>query len=168
MQRSYVDIRGRDADWIQLASMAGFAIARSGDCWVGYDGAGTIMITPDDSLDADDTLAQIILHELCHFCVEGPASAHQFDWGLDNTDERHVWREHAALRLQATTLSEFGLRDTLHPTTEFRGWYAAMNEGRVAVVPAVQTAAEEGARRLRAASWYPRLRQLLSALSPGP
>ena len=36
-------------------------------------------------LDADDSLAQLVLHEICHLLVQGPAHRDQNDWGLDNT-----------------------------------------------------------------------------------
>lgn len=119
-------VRDLDADWLALLARHGFAVVRSPVAWVAYDGAGTITIAPDDLLDADDSIAQIAFHELCHFWVEGEASRAQPDWGLDNTDEKHVSREQAALRLQAHLLDRHGLRLALVATTDFRPYYESL------------------------------------------
>ena len=79
-----------------------------------------------ESLDADDCLAQMILHELCHALVQGPDAFDRPDWGLDNTSERDLHLEHAALCLQAALLDPYGLRDVLAPTTEHRPFYDAL------------------------------------------
>jgi hypothetical protein len=119
-------LRTLDAEWTALAARHGFALRRDAASWVSYDGRGTISVAPDELLDADDTLAQIVLHELCHFAVEGEAAREWPDWGLDNTDDRHVAHEHAALVVQATLADRFGLRAALVATTDFRPWYEAL------------------------------------------
>lgn len=122
-------IHGRtDRDWLGLLRAAGFKVSRSPDSFVSYDGDGTINIAPDSEMDADDHLAQIVLHELCHHLVEGDDSRHHPDWGLDNMDERHVPREHAALRVQAALADRFGLRAHMVATTDFRPFYEALGE----------------------------------------
>jgi hypothetical protein len=116
-------LRTLDADWVEVISKFGFQIVRNADGWVTYDGRGTIAVVPNSELDTDDTLAQILLHELLHHFVEGPNSYNLPDWGLDNTSEQHVVKEHANLHLQAAVLDLFGLRDILVPTTTFRTYY---------------------------------------------
>ncbi len=106
--------------WTACASAVGFRIARSRDVYAATDGEGTIYLGTDDILDPDDSLAQMILHELCHALVEGEAGECQPDWGLDNTSGRDTWHEHACLRLQAYLTAAWGLREFFAPTTDFR------------------------------------------------
>lgn len=106
--------------WINCAERLGFRVSRTDAAYVTYDGRGTIAIGHAELLDADDSLAQIILHELCHALVEGDEGRRAADWGLDNTSTRDVWREHACLRLQAYLAGSVGLREFFAPTTDFR------------------------------------------------
>ncbi|MEY2700399.1 MAG: hypothetical protein RIQ52_1154 [Pseudomonadota bacterium] len=106
--------------WLACAEAAGFRVARSDSVYASSDGQGTLWIGHDALLDADDQLAQMILHELCHALVEGEAGERLPDWGLDNASSRHTWREHACLRLQAALTAPWGLRAFLAPTTDFR------------------------------------------------
>ncbi|MDF9391765.1 MULTISPECIES: YkgJ family cysteine cluster protein [Methylococcus] len=106
--------------WIACAENIGFRVARSPEVYASTDGRGTILIGTDDLLDPDDSLAQMIFHELCHALVEGEAGEAQVDWGLDNTSNRHLWREQACLRLQAYLADGVGLGDFFAPTTDFR------------------------------------------------
>ncbi len=119
-------LRTLDADAVALAQTLGWQVERDAEAWVAFV-PPVLHIAPDEGLDGDDTLVQIVLHEVCHFLVEGPASAQAWDWGLDNTDDRHVSHEHAALRLQATLADRFGLREALVATTDFRPWYEALD-----------------------------------------
>lgn len=79
-------------------------------------------------MDADDCLAQMVFHELCHWLIQGVPSVGWVDWGLDNEGARDTEREHACLRLQAELLAPHGLRRTLAPTTDFRAFYDALPE----------------------------------------
>lgn len=106
--------------WLGCAESLGFRIARSETVYASSDGRGTLWIGVDALLDADDQLAQMILHELCHALIEGEEGERLPDWGLDNTSGRHTWREHACLRLQAVLTAPWGLRDFFAPTTDFR------------------------------------------------
>ncbi|MDD2767850.1 MAG: YkgJ family cysteine cluster protein [Methylococcus sp.] len=106
--------------WITCAESVGFRIERSPDVYASTDGQGTLLIGTDDTLDPDDSLAQMIFHELCHALVEGEEGERLLDWGLDNTGNRHLWREQACLRLQAYLAGSVGLRDFFAPTTDFR------------------------------------------------
>lgn len=106
--------------WIDCAERVGFRIERTPDAYASTDGRGTILIGTRETLDPDDSLAQMILHELCHVLVEGEEAEQLVDWGLDNTSNRHLWREHACLRLQAHLAGRVGLRNFFAPTTDFR------------------------------------------------
>lgn len=106
--------------WTLCAERIGFRIERTPDVYAATDGRGAILIGTDDILDPDDSLAQMILHELCHALVEGEDGEMLPDWGLDNTSKRHLRREHACLRLQAHLAGSVGLRDFFAPTTDFR------------------------------------------------
>jgi putative zinc- or iron-chelating protein len=114
-----------DAVWIACAARMDLPVARGGEAYVHFDGR-TLWIAGGEHLDSDDTLAQLVLHEICHMAVQGPATRHAPDWGLDNTTDRDVERERAAVRLQAHLCGAFGLRGALYPTTEVRAYFEAM------------------------------------------
>jgi hypothetical protein len=123
-------LRSLDAQALRLAELHGWRVERSPAAWVSYR-PGVIQVAPDETLDADDTLLQIVLHEWCHHMVEGPGSAALPDWGLDNETDADEAHEHAALRFQAWLTSQFGLRWVLMPTTDFRSWYDALPDDPV-------------------------------------
>ena len=92
--------------WLTAATELGLRVRRSPHGYATTDGNGSLSIAPDGDLDADDCLAQIILHELCHALVQGPSSFSMPDWGLSNDMEEaekrgDFIREHACLRVQA-------------------------------------------------------------------
>ena len=114
--------------WLTAATELGLQVRRSPHGYATTDGNGGLSIAPDSDLDADDCLAQIILHELCHALVQGPSSFSMPDWGLSNDMEEaekrgDFIREHACLRVQAALLRPHGLRRLLGPTTDFRAFY---------------------------------------------
>ena len=109
-----------DVIWIACAARVGYRVERSREVYASTDGRGTLLIGADDLLDADDSLAQMILHELCHALIEGEVGEALADWGLDNASNRHLSRERACLRLQAYLAGSAGLREFLAPTTDFR------------------------------------------------
>lgn len=106
--------------WIACAERVGFRIRRTPDAYASTDGQGTILVATDEMFDPDDSLAQMILHELCHALVEGEAGETRLDWGLGYRLGGDPWREHACLRLQAWLSDSFGLRGFFAPTTDFR------------------------------------------------
>jgi len=152
------------AVWLAAASRIGLGVARSREVFACTDGRGTLHIGDDDQLDADDCLAQMIFHELCHSLVEGVESFGVEDWGLDNQHERDLPREQACLRLQALLAAPHGLREVLAPTTDHRRFYDALPDDPLAPRddPTV-VMARAGAARAERAPWAPHLAEALTA-----
>lgn len=106
--------------WLACAEQIGFRVRRTTEAYASSDGRGTLWIADDSLFDPDDSLAQMIFHELCHALVEGDAGETRQDWGLGYAVGNNPWREHACLRLQAYLAGGVGLRDFFAPTTDFR------------------------------------------------
>lgn len=120
-----------DRIWSSAAASLGLQIKRGKHAYASTDGRGTLTIAPDEDLDADDCLGQIILHEICHWLVQGEDSLRKADWGLGNDDRAQGYagdtgREHGCLVTQAALLRPYGLRLLLAPTTDFRTYYDAL------------------------------------------
>ena len=115
-----------DAVWLATARQLGLEVVRHPGAYASTDGRGVLTIGTRETLDPDDSLAQMILHECCHWLVEGEGAEIQPDWGLDNTTPRDEPREKACLRLQAHLAGRHGLRRVLAPTTDFRAFYDAL------------------------------------------
>ena len=109
--------------WLGAARRIGLRVIRTPDAYAATDGRGTLAIGDAATLDADDSHAQMIFHELCHSLVEGPDSFARPDWGMDNTGPDHDWREHACLRTQYILTGRHGLRGLFAPTTDFRTFW---------------------------------------------
>ena len=147
-----------DAIWLTVADRIGFRVERSPEVFASTDGKGVMTIGAPSTLDPDDCLAQMILHELCHSLIEGAESLGVPDFGLDNESERHLVREHACLRLQAWLTGKYGLRQALAPTTDFRSYYDELPEDPFADEGDLATdAAKLGAARSEGAPWAPHL-----------
>src|SRR5262245_39318634 len=114
--------------WLGTARRIGLRVIRTPDAYAATDGRGTLAIGDDATLDADDSLAQMIFHELCHSLVEGEQSFTRADWGMDNTGPDHDWREHACLRVQYVLTGRHGLRTLFAPTTEFRAFWDRLSD----------------------------------------
>lgn len=112
-----------DVIWQNAALQMGMHIERSSEVFAAWDGKGTLQIGTPETLDPDDCLAQMILHESCHALVEGPDAFGQPDWGIDIGDPKQRVREHACLRLQAAITQPFGLRQFFAATTTYRTYY---------------------------------------------
>lgn len=136
---------------------------RSPDAYAATDGRGTIAIAHDEALDSDDSLAQMILHELCHALVEGEAAWQKPDWGLDNQSERDAPREQACLRTQAALLRPLGLRWVLAPTTEYRSFYDALPLDPLADTDSTVEWARVALRRANTRPFAPHLAEALAA-----
>jgi len=152
-----------DTLWIAAAAKMGLTIERTPDAFASTDGRGTLSIGDPASLDADDCLAQIVFHELCHSLVEGPESFEVLDWGLTNEDARDVSREYATLRVQAWLAGRHGLRWVLAPTTDHRAFYDGLG-------PDSLSGDDESARLARVAltrssrpPWAPHLEEALAS-----
>lgn len=105
--------------WRAAAAKIGLRITRTRDAYATTDGRGTMALADDADLDPDDSLGQMIFHELCHSLVEGPDSFARADWGFTNGPDE-AWREHACLRTQWVLAGRHGLRTLFAPTTDFR------------------------------------------------
>jgi hypothetical protein len=153
-----------DQIWLATAGRVGLRIERGDDVYASTDGHQTLRIGATPTLDRDDSLAQMIFHELCHSLVEGPDSFARPDWGLDNTGPRDEAREHACLRLQAHLADRHGLRRFLAPTTDYREYYDRLPADPLEPRrdPAA-TAAIFGAQRAERPPWGPHLAAALAA-----
>lgn len=152
--------------WISCAHRLGFAVDRTREMYAGYDGQGTLFIGSDELLDPDDCLAQMIFHELCHALVEGEPGRQKVDWGLDNTRPGNGWREHACLRTQAWISGQYGLRDFMAPTTEYRThfWSQLATDPLAPVAdssPRAITASRKAIRRFHEKPWLAPLEDAL-------
>ncbi|MGF1468499.1 MAG: YkgJ family cysteine cluster protein [Sandaracinaceae bacterium] len=153
-----------DRIWRTALARIGLRVTRSAEVFASTDGRGTLTLGEASTLDADDCLAQMVLHELCHALVEGPESLERPDWGLENDGPRDLFREHACLRLQAYLAGAHGLRRVLAPTTEHRAFYDRL--GPMPLEPrsdATVQAARRGLARADRPPWGPHLRRALTA-----
>jgi hypothetical protein len=150
--------------WLGAAARIGLRVVRTPDAYAATDGAGTLAIGDAATLDADDSLAQMIFHELCHSLVEGERSFARPDWGMDNTGPDHDWREHACLRVQWLLTGRYGLRGVFAPTTEFRAFWDVL-DGNVLADREDRSviAAIAALRRVDLPPWSPALTDALAA-----
>jgi hypothetical protein len=150
--------------WLAAARRIGLRVVRTPDAYAATDGRGTLAIGDDAALDADDSLAQMVFHELCHSLVEGEDAFARPDWGMDNTGPDHDWREHACLRVQWVLAGRHGLRGLFAPTTDFRAFWDQLAGDVLAdrAAPSVQ-AAIAGLRRVALPPWAPALDDALAA-----
>ncbi|MFG0319785.1 MAG: YkgJ family cysteine cluster protein, partial [Planctomycetota bacterium JB042] len=122
------------------------------------------VIGTPETLDPDDSLAQMILHELCHALVEGERAVGREDWGLDNRSDADLPRERACLRLQATLAAGVGLRGFLAPTTDHRAFYDRLPDDPLAAGPEEEAAPARAAlEQARRAPFAPHLEAALVA-----
>ena len=121
-----------DLIWIRAAADLGLKIERSADAFAGYDGKGTLTIATDEHFDADDCLAQMIFHEICHWLVAGRRGKDLADWGMTNVDDRDLVYEYASHRVQAALAMRWGLRDFMAVTTDWRPYWDALPDNPLA------------------------------------
>ncbi|MAT72938.1 MAG: hypothetical protein CMJ58_25940 [Planctomycetaceae bacterium] len=151
-----------DLVWLHAAGRMGMRVVRSAEVNASWDGAGVLTIGTPETLDPDDSLAQMILHETCHALVEGPGCERLLDWGLVNAPDRKA-HEHAALRVQAALADTVGMRAFFASTTMFRPYYDALGADPLAddgdpAVPLATGAWE----RARQGAWAAALADALS------
>jgi hypothetical protein len=121
-----------DVIWLSTAEALGMKVTRSDAVFASWDGEAVLTLSSEDCFDADDCLAQMIFHEICHALVAGPAGQAQPDWGLENQDDRHLVQEKAAQRVQAALADPHGLRGFLAVTTDHRAVYEALGDAPLA------------------------------------
>ncbi len=114
-----------DVVWYATAVRLGLRIRRNPAIFSMTDGTGLLELGPRESLDPDDSAAQMILHELCHWITNGHDTRYERDWGFA-LDAELDWREHSCLRLQAALADAHGLRSILAPTSQFRAYFDAI------------------------------------------
>lgn len=155
-----------DVIWTSTAARLGMRIVRSGEVYASWDGRDTLTLSAPEHFDADDSLAQLVLHELCHALVEGPENFAKPDWGLENFENLDYQREHACQRLQHALLTRYGLRGVLASTTDYRLYYDALPEDALADCddPALPQA-RAGYERAVRGPWAEPLHQALTATS---
>jgi len=108
--------------WLSTATRLGLHIRRDPHVFSMTDGTGLLSLSTRDDLDADDTLAQMLFHEICHWVINGVETFQERDWGFP-LDEHLDVREFATLRLQAWWADTVGLRGMLGPTGQYRQYY---------------------------------------------
>lgn len=121
IDRSYTD--PVELIWLNAAAQMGMRIQRSAEVNASWDGNGVLTIGTPETLDSDDSLAQMILHETCHAFCEGEQSLQKPDWGLESFNPQKKVREHACLRLQAKFADRYCMRTFYASTTIFRRYY---------------------------------------------
>jgi hypothetical protein len=143
----------------------GMRVERSTEVNASWSGDGVLTIGTAETLDPDDSLAQMILHEACHALVEGPESLTQLDWGLVNNPDKKA-HEHACLRVQAALADEVGMRAFFASTTMFRSYYDQLpadplaDSDDMAEQPAIEMA-RAAWRRVQQGPWGEALREAL-------
>lgn len=153
-----------DEIWLATARALGLRVERTDAAFAAYDGEGVLAIARKEHLDADDSLAQMILHELCHALVAGPDAMREPDWGMCGADGEDLLREHASQRLQAALGRAHGLRAFMAPTTEHRAYYDALPDDPFAPdADAAVALAREAWLRAKGGAWAGAIETALAA-----
>jgi hypothetical protein len=152
-----------DTVWVETARRLGLRVVRDRSAYASTDGQGTLTVGVPETLDADDCLAQIIFHELCHALVQGDGAFALRDWGLDNETDRDLEREWACLRAQAELARRYGLRSFLAPTTDHRAYYNGLGEDPLAGDEPCVALARNALGRAARSPWRELLQGALSA-----
>jgi len=154
--------------WLSTAQRLGIHIRRSPLVFSATDGSGRLQLSTRDDLDPDDCLAQMLLHEICHWCTNGEETAQERDWGFD-LDGPIDWREHAALRLQAWLADQVQLRAMFGPTGGFRQYFDRIPADPLAPIDdsqweaAVIERAAEAIDRIQQPPWHPHVLEAMKA-----
>lgn len=115
-----------DLIWLNCADCLGWQVKMSDQVYASWDGKTTLFIASPKDRDADDCVAQLIFHEICHALVAGEVGRQHVDWGLSNFDDRDILDELACHRLQAGLAHSFSLRSFMAVTTQWRPYYDAL------------------------------------------
>ena len=154
--------------WLATAQRLGLHIRRSPLVFSATDGTGRLQLSTRDDLDEDDCLAQMLLHEICHWCTNGEDTHKDRDWGfaLDGPTD---YREHSALRLQAWIADQEGLRAMFGPTGVYRQYYDRIPADPFEPIDdsewekAVVGLAKEAIERIQSKPWQPHVLQAMKA-----
>lgn len=114
--------------WERLLQELGMSLTRTADAYATYDGQGHLALAIDAHLDADDCVAQMVLHELCHALVQGRRALTTLDWNLPCGENEGLSAEFAAQRLQAYFADGVGMREFFAVTTQWRPYWDAMGK----------------------------------------
>lgn len=143
-----------DALWIHAVGRLGWKVERSRTVYAHWDGRDTMTVTDRADYDPDDTLAQFLHHEICHFLVEGEHSKPREDWGLSNMDP-DVWiREAAAHRLQAALADRWGLRTFLAITGANRDYYDTLPADPIHMAHPLRPDEDPRSREMAIRGWH--------------
>ena len=142
-----------DLVWLGVAHACGFKIHRSNDAYASFDGKNQLTICTDEEFDPDDSLAQMILHELCHALVGGKKALKMRDWGLTGQDGDDLLREYATHRLQAMLCDQFGLREMFAVTTEWRAHFDELGDDPLQGDHPSASIARQGLENAKAWNW---------------
>jgi hypothetical protein len=115
-----------DEVWRAAAGRLFITVERSDEVFASWNGRDTLTLSAPAGFDPDDSIAQLVLHELSHALVQGAVDWGKPDWGLENTDTRDLAAEHAAQRVQAALARPHGLRWFFAPTTKWRDYFDAL------------------------------------------
>jgi hypothetical protein len=148
--------------WLDCLRALGFTLTRSHEVYASFDGERTLTLSTREHFDADDSLGQLIFHELCHALVAGPRGVKRPDWGMENTDARDLLQEHACHRVQAALADRHGLRGLFAVTTEHRSYWDTLGvdplgPGEDQAIPLAREAFERATR----GPWATPLREAL-------
>ncbi|MCA9569044.1 MAG: hypothetical protein KC656_14440 [Myxococcales bacterium] len=154
--------------WLAFAARMGLTVRRSADVYATTDGRGLLTLSTPTGFDPDDTVAQMVFHEVCHWIVNGESTFSEPDWGFE-LDWEVDWREYACQRVQAVLASTYGLERLLASTGTYRPYYDA-----VLAAPLVPLDDSDGERvaveqtllaleRAAGPPWAPHLQEALAA-----
>ncbi len=154
--------------WLSTATRLGIHIRRSPLVFSSTDGTGRLQLSTREHLDADDCLAQMLLHEICHWCTNGLETFTERDWGfaLDGPTDP---REHAGLRLQAWLADQAGLRTFFGPTGVYRQYYDRIPENPIEPMDSseweahVCAVSEKAIERIQLDPWSPHVNNAIHA-----
>lgn len=162
-QAAYEYVDPLESVWTWALAKMGVTLVRSRAGYAHMYGNGMLGVAPDHLLDPDDSIAQIALHEICHWLVEGADSIHAPNFGLTNETLVDLDREYASLRVQAALTEPYGLRRFLANTTDHRAYYDALPDDPLAPLSdPTSRLARLALARAQQAPWAPALQQALA------
>ncbi len=142
-----------DLVWLALMRRLGLEVVRTADAYASYDGAGTLAIARREHLDADDCLAQMLLHEVAHALVQGRRGLDTVDWALPCDAQPDPDTEYAAQRVQAHFADRVGMRPFFAVTTQWRPHWDALGPDPLAGDEVPAEMARRALENARAWGW---------------